>query len=372
VPCVAAAVQGFAFMNHGPVVPLLMRDTGISPAAAGFLTTATFLSCAVFSVPLGALTDRFGPKRVTAFVLGMVAISAIALALVSSYPAMLATRVLAGVSLATVFVAGGQYVNAHWAGARAHLAQGFHGGSILLGVGAGVFVLPGLADALGWRAAVSAAAVPATLALVVWLVAARPGALELRRGSLASVYRSGTLWRLGMAHTSMFGTTMVLGAWVAVYLVFEFGLPLSYAGFFGSLGLLIGAVGRPAGGLIVALGWMRPRALILATLAGIVVAIGVLAWPGRPLPVAIAGIATAGVATSLGFAPIVALTGRSAPGAAGAALGLVGLHATFAVIAGAPIVGALWSAAGTFTPALVALAVMPTTALVLALGLPRE
>lgn len=372
VPCLAAAVQGFAFMNHAPVVPLVMLDLGVSPAAAGFLTTATFLSCAVFSVPLGTLTDRFGPKRVTASVIALLVVSAIGLALAPSYAIMLATRVLAGVSLASVFVAGGQYVNTHWAGGRQHVAQGFHGGSILLGVGAGVFVLPALAEALGWRVAVASSAAPAVLGGLVWLAAARPGVPSVARTSIASVYRSATLWRLGIAHTSMFGTSIVLGAWVAVYLVSEFGLPLAYAGFFGSLGLLIGALGRPTGGLLVSLGWVRPRALIVITLAGIVVALAVMAWPGRSLPVAVAGIAAAGVATSLGFAPIVALAGRAAPGAAGAALGLIGLHATFVVIASAPLVGALWSAAGDFTLPLAVLAVIPGAALVLALGLPRE
>ncbi|MBI1734501.1 MAG: MFS transporter [Candidatus Rokubacteria bacterium] len=365
-------MQGFGFMNHAPVVPLVMRDAGVSPAAAGFLTTATFLSCAVFSIPLGALTDRFGPKRVTAFVLALLAVSAIGLAAAPSYGFMLATRVLAGVSLASVFVAGGQYVTTHWSGARQHVAQGLHGGSILLGVGAGVFVLPALSEALGWRAAIALSALPAVLGALVWLFAARPGAPSVRRAAIASVYRSATLWRLGIAHTSMFGTGIVLGAWVAVYLVSEFDLPVAYAGFFGSLGLLIGAAGRPVGGVLVSLGWGRPRALIVVTLAGILVALAVMAWPGRPLAVAVAGIAVAGVATSLGFAPIVALAARAAPGAAGAALGLIGLHATFAVVAGAPLVGALWSATGSFTVPLGALALMPAAALVLALGLPRD
>jgi nitrate/nitrite transporter NarK len=170
----------------------------------------------------------------------------------------------------------------------------------------------------------------------------------------------------------MFGTSIVLGAWVAVYLASEFGLPLAHAGFLGSLGLLIGAVGRPVGGLLVSAGWARPRGLIVATLGAVVLALAVMAWPGRPLPVALAGIAAAAVATSLGFAPIVALAGRAAPGAAGAALGLIGLHATFAVIAGAPLVGALWSVAGSFTLPLAALTLVPAAGLVLARGLARD
>lgn len=369
LPCLAAAVQGFAFMNHAPVVPLVMRDLGVSPAAAGLLTTATFVACGGFSAPLGALTDRFGPKRVTAAAILVLVVSAIGFAFAPSYPLMLVTRVLAGVSLASVFVAGGLYVNVHWSGPRQYFAQGLHGGSILLGVGAGVFLLPGLGEALGWRVAILLSAAPALAVAVLWMLVARPGTLPVARASIASVYRSSRIWRLGIAHTSMFGTSIVLGAWIAVYLTTEFGLSLGYAGVFGSTGLLIGAVGRPAGGVLVSRGVVRPHRLIVATLAGIVIALGLLAWPGRPLAVAMLGVVAAGVATSLGFAPIVTLAGRAAPGAPGAALGLIGLAATFVVIIGAPVVGALWSAFGNFTVPLAVFAVMPATALVLALGL---
>jgi nitrate/nitrite transporter NarK len=372
LPCAAAAAQAFAFMNHAPLVPLLMRDLDISPTQAGLLSTATFLAGGVFSIPLGGLTDRFGPKRVTGAAMAILVASAIGAGLSSSYAVMLLTRVAAGVSLASVFVAGGRYVNAFWQGERQYLAQGFHGGMIQLGVGASIFLLPLLASSLGWRGALVASALPALLAWLAWEWKASPGARSTAQAPLRSLFGNATIWRLGFAHTSMFGTSIVLGAWIAVYLVHEFALPLGVAGVIGSLGSLIGAAARPAGGVLVAARLIRARAMVHLTLGGIVVALGILAWPARPLALAVVGMALAGVATTLGFASIVSLAARLAPGAPAAALGLIALVATFGVIVGAPLVGALWSASGSFTLPLAVLALLPAAALALSLGLPRE
>ena len=39
----------------------LVRDFGLAPADLGLLTSAYFLSFALFQVPLGVLLDRYGP-----------------------------------------------------------------------------------------------------------------------------------------------------------------------------------------------------------------------------------------------------------------------------------------------------------------------
>lgn len=372
LPCAAAAAQAFAFFNHAPLVPLLIRDLGISPTQVGLLSAATVLAAGVFSLPLGGLTDRLGPKRVASLAIATLVVSAIGTGLASSYAVMLAMRVVAGVSLASVFIAGGRYVNAFWQGDRQFLAQGLHGGSIQIGIGAAIFLLPLLAGPLGWRGALIASGAPPLVAWLVWEWKARPGARGAPQTSALSLLGHGTIWRLGFAHASMFGTSIVLGTWIAAYLVHEFALRLEVAGAIGSLASLIGAVGRPAGGALVAVRVVGPRAMIQLTLAGIVVSLAIMAWPARPLVAAMLGMGLAGVATTLGFASIVSLAARAAPGAPAGALSLIGVVATFGVIVGAPLVGWLWSASGSFTLPLAVLAVLPTCTLALSLRLPSR
>ncbi|MBI1733711.1 MAG: MFS transporter [Candidatus Rokubacteria bacterium] len=371
VPCLAAAAQSFAFTNHAPLVPLMIADLGISPTEAGLLTTAAFVTAGALSVPLGGLTDRIGPKRVTALAMTLLAIATAGLALTSSLSVMLLTRALAGVSLATVFIAGGGYVNAWWTGERQFLAQGLHGGAVQLGIGLGLLTLPAIGERLGWRTAIGVSAVVIVVSLVHWQAMARPTPPAPARAPLGSVLGNATIWRLGLVHTATFGLAILLGTWIATYLVHEFALSLATAGVLGSVGLVIGAVGRPLGGIVVARRYAAPRTLILTMLGAATVGLGLLAWPARPLALAITGIVLVGVAAAFAYAPVVALAARSAPDSAGAALGLISLVATPGVIIGAPLVGALLTASGGFTVPWAVLMVIPAATLVATTRLPR-
>jgi CP family cyanate transporter-like MFS transporter len=372
VPCLAATAQSFAFTNHAPLVPLMIADSGLSPTEAGLLTTAVFVANGALSVSVGGLTDRIGPKRVQALAMALLFLACVGLALAPSLGPMLVSRALAGVSLATVFVAGGGYISTVWTGPHQFLAQGLHGGALQLGIGLAVLVLPGLGARYGWRAAVVVSALVVLAALAVWQWGARPTPPPPARPPLRLVLRNLTIWRLGMVHGSTFGLAIVLGAWVATYLVREFALSLATAGVLGSVGLVVGAVGRPLGGVVVARGLAAPPSLILATLGTAVVALGLLAWPARPLPVALTGIVLLGVAAALAYAPVVALAAAAAPDAPGAALGLIGLVATPGVIVGAPLVGALLTESGDFTSPWLALAALPAATLVVCAPLRRR
>lgn len=104
-----------------------------------------------------------------------------------------------------------------------------------------------------------------------------------------------------------------------------------------------------------------------------VVALGLVAWPARPLPVALAGIVLLGVAAALAYSPVVSLAAVAAPEVAdAAALGLIGLVATPGVIVGAPLVGALLTVSGDFTAPWLALAVLPAVTRVACAPLARR
>jgi MFS family permease len=57
-----------------PVLPLLAREMGVSTAAIGVINAAFYLAAGLFSIPSGALSDRFGSRRVA--VTGSVALCA--------------------------------------------------------------------------------------------------------------------------------------------------------------------------------------------------------------------------------------------------------------------------------------------------------
>lgn len=370
VPCLAGAAQALLFINHAPLLPLIMRDLAITPAAAGLLSTATFLGAGVLAVPTGRLSDRLGARHVMALSLLVSALSTLALAVAPGYATLLAVRLLSSVSVIATFVAGGAYINTLWRGQDQFMAQGFYGGAMQFGTGAAIFALPYAASRLGWRGALAACAAPVAAALLVWALCARDQRMALPGGSIRAVMGDPTVWRLGLINAAMFGLSIVLGTWMAVYFVHEFGVPLTTAGTLGSLSIVLGVLTRPAGGALIARGAIEPRRLIALTLAGNVLALLVLAVPRRPLGIAVAGVVLIGLSASLAYAAVITLTGQAQPAAAGAALGVLSVCSTSTIVVGAPLAGALLSASGHFTWPFVVLAGLPAAALWTARRLP--
>lgn len=373
VPCVVAAAQALVFINHAPLLPLIMPELAMTPAQAGLLSTATFGAGGLVALPLGALTDRMGPRRVMGACLALFAVTTVALGLAPSYAAMLVARLVSGAAVTGTFIAGSAYVTRLWTGREAYLAQGLFGGSIQLGIGVAIFVLPWVAAGAGWRAALALCAVPVGLAWLLWQHAAvslpRTDGVGSGRGR---PFGDPVVWQLALVNAAGFGLNVVVGAWITVYFVSEFALPLTLAGSFGSLAVLIGMAARPLGGVLSARGPVAPRTLILATLGGTIAALGLLAWPGRPVAAAVVGIVGVGVMTTLSYPATIALVGRAQPRAAGAALGVIATVSPAAVVVGAPLTGALLSMTGDFTVPFLALALLPFAALVWGFALPRN
>jgi nitrate/nitrite transporter NarK len=363
VPCLAGAAQSMFFLNHAPVLPLIMNDLGISPAQAGLLSTAAFLGGGVAALPMGVLADRLGPRRVMTLSLLLCLSATLAMALAPGYASLLVVRLCSGPAVTATFIAGGYYVNALWRGRDAFVAQGLYGASLQLGIGGAIVVLPFIADRVGWRGAIAVCAVPIVLASVVWQSAASAPRVPRASGSLRRAVNNANVWRLGLANAAMFGLSVVLGTWIAVYFVHEFRVPLTQAGVLGSLSILLGVVVRPLGGLIVARGITQPRSLVQITLAGNAAALVTMAFPQRPLAAATAGVVLFGITSSLAYAAVITMAGHAEAEAAGAVLAVIGVMSMSAVVIGAPLAGALLSASGTFSLPLAVLTLLPAAAL---------
>ena len=155
-----------------------------------------------------------------------------------------------------------------------------------LGIGIAIFLLPWVATrsslahgVRGLRAAASPSRSCSGCA----------GRARPRRAGTAHAHarRSSAIrrsWRLGLVNGATFSLIVVLGTWIAVYFVEEFDLALTTGGHVRRPDLACsGMVGRPLGGLLLARGAMGARALIRWTLTGSVLALLLLAMPGRPV-----------------------------------------------------------------------------------------
>jgi nitrate/nitrite transporter NarK len=369
----SACLAGFAFSanytNHAPMAPVLRGEFGFDHASAGLLTTGIFLTHALMQVPGGRLADRLGPARVLAVALGWVAMANIAIAFAGAYWQLLLWKTVAGVGTGACFTAGARYTVGLFQGRDLQVAQGFYGGSVVMGSGFVIFAVPQLLGAFGWRGAFVASGLVAAAVWVWWMAAApKPLHKTAGAGSLGEMAGSGQLWLLGLVQMASFGLVIVVGTWITTLLRTVFQMPLKTAGLMGSTVLLLGIVSRPLGG------WLAHHLGIRTVIRGALVlnaaACGALAW-GQSIGLSLAAVIVLGIACGLPYAGAFNRAASLFPGRAGAAMGLVNMIGIAMILAGAPAVGWLADWTGQFRTSFLALGAFALAAAAAASAIPE-
>jgi DHA1 family inner membrane transport protein len=366
--CACAAAFAFSsnYTNHAPLAPMLMKQFGFTLAMSGLLTTGIFLTHAAMQVPGGHLADRYGGRRVLALALAIVCVGNLGIAFATSYAALLFWKVLAGFGTGTCFVAGARYLAQTMPASELARAQGYYGGSVLLGSGFVIYAVPRAAEAFGWSGAFLTTAVVAMAVLACWVAfAPSPGPAPRPGVSLWSLLGHGQLWLLGLVQMASFGLVIVIGSWITQLLRVQSGLSSTAAGALGSLVLLIGIVSRPLGGALARS--LPVRLLVMASLAVNVTGCLLLSRAGSSLGGIAAGIIMLGFGCGLPYAALFNRAAQLFPGRAGAAMGLVNMLGIVMILGGAPLVGLLTGWTGSFHAAFVSLAAFSAAVLLAAL-----
>ncbi len=87
------------------IAPDLVAELRLDAAELGFLTSAYFLTFALFQLPLGMLLDRFGPRRTEAALLMFAALGAFVFATASDIGGLVAGRALIGFGVSACLMA---------------------------------------------------------------------------------------------------------------------------------------------------------------------------------------------------------------------------------------------------------------------------
>jgi CP family cyanate transporter-like MFS transporter len=367
--CATAIATATNYTNHGPLLGFIRAEFGLSSADAGAIATAFFAGGAMTMLAGGAIADRIGtrPAVTLGFLVVVVANLGTGL-LASSFPALLAWRVLGGLGAGFGFAAGASYTRSIFDDRGRHLAQGLYGASFLLGSGITLAYIPIVAGQAGdWRLAFTLSALAVAAVWVAWtLLAPSEPRAPAARGALAALavaLRERNTWLLALCHMCGFGMAMVVGTWVTLYLADVFGLPIAAAGLIGSLALVTGIVARASGGVILE-GGMRPVRLIRAGLA--LAAVGLTMMALAPaLPVAIVGLVITGLGVGFPYAAVFNGAAASAPASPASAQALVGWGGLIIAVVGPPLVGTLLDATGAFSAGFLALAAIVVAVLAL-------
>ena len=85
--------------------PVLSNEFQLSSADLGLLAGSYFLGFAITQLPLGFWLDRYGPKKVELWFLGLSVCGCIAFAAAQNFPQLWTARVLTGVGLSACLMA---------------------------------------------------------------------------------------------------------------------------------------------------------------------------------------------------------------------------------------------------------------------------
>ena len=152
LPFAAGYYLSYAFRTINALIAgMLTRELSLSAADLGLLTSVYFLAMAAVQLPLGALLDRFGPRRVQSACLLFAAAGAGVFARAEGLTGLMLGRALIGVGVATALMASLKAIVLWFPKDRIAFANGC---VVMLGaLGAVTATVPAepLVHALGWR-----------------------------------------------------------------------------------------------------------------------------------------------------------------------------------------------------------------------------
>ncbi|NVN10325.1 MFS transporter [Nguyenibacter vanlangensis] len=151
------------------VLPVLKTQWALSGARLGLVGSATYIGFFFGALGAGAVGDRFGRRGVMMGALAVFCVASGISALVSSYPAFLASRILAGLGTgaesAIVAPYLSEFVAARYRGAFVSALAAFFSCGFVAAAVIGWIVVP--SGPAGWREAIGLTALP-VLALLWW------------------------------------------------------------------------------------------------------------------------------------------------------------------------------------------------------------
>lgn len=216
-------------------LPLIRRDLGLSFTQGGTLSAATILTYALMQIPVGYLTDRFGPKRL--FFIGVLGTTVLSFTfgLVTEYWQALANQTLAGFFRAFLFVPGlallSGWFPSHWRSTAMSLSLigGLLGNVVLDIVG------PLLVVEFGWRFPFISFASVGIIASFVLLRFGKdpPSRREQRKVSVREIlqlFGHRIMWVSGGLQYIRLAIVQGIAFWLPSLLIDEKGLSLQLTG----------------------------------------------------------------------------------------------------------------------------------------------
>ncbi len=354
----------FAATATAVLAPVIAPDLGVPPQFLGAFVGLVYAGSMVSSLVGGGLAVRHGPVRVSQAAVLLCAIGLALLPVASLHPAAIGLLVLAplliGAGYGPITPASSQVLAQTASPSRMALTFSIKQTGVPGGAALGGALLPAIALAVGWRAALFAVAI----AGVVVALAAQRVRSDLDRGRdrrrtlsfagivapMKKVFASPILRQLSVMSFFYAATQVSLTTFLVVYATANLGRSLVAAGLALTVATVGGIIGRVFWGA-VADRYVPPRALlgVIGITAGLC-AVATAAYPGDAPWAPFLVLCALFGATAIGWNGVeLAELARHAPaGEAGAITGASNVITFSGVVCGPPLFGLLASASGSY------------------------
>ena len=227
LPFAAGYFLSFLLRNVNAVIsPDLTTEIGLTASDLGLLTSAYFLTFALFQLPLGVLLDRYGPQRVETILLLIAALGCVWFSIATHLPELIIARALIGLGVSACLMASFK-VLALWY-PKERLAS--LNATIMVAGGLGALAattpLVWVADVLGWRGMFLAlAAITSIVAVSILFTPKRNGDaahddLRSQLSALKYILKSRAFWTYApMTATGLGGFVALQGLWAVPWLM---------------------------------------------------------------------------------------------------------------------------------------------------------
>ena len=310
----------------GPLGVAIAKALHLDPAHKGLMVATPVLVGAALRVVLGLLVDRYKAKRVgigaqVVVIAGLIAAWSIG---VESFAATLLLGCvlgLAGASFAVALPLASSWYPPEFQGTALGIAGAGNSGTVL----AALFA-PAMAIAFGWQNVVGLAAIPLTVALCVFIFAAKDSPNAPPPKPLAAYFqllKQTDCWWFMFFYSVTFGGFVGLASSLTIYFNDAYGLPPVVAGYCTAAVVFVGSMVRPLGGAVAdRFGGVRALAVLYAVAAGAFAAIaGGLPSIYLAMPVFVIGMLALGMGNGSVFQLVPQRFGREI----GIMTGLVGM-----------------------------------------------
>ena len=265
---IAAVVNYLDRANLSIANTTIAAEFGFSQTEMGLLLSAFLWPYALANLPAGWLVDKFGPKRMFSWALGLWSSFTVLAAFVNSYSFFYGLRMLLGVSESPFFTSGIKITH-RWFGDK---ERGLPTAIINTGSQIANAIAPPILTVLllsfGWRGMFIAIGVMGLPLILAWLKFyrdpdAREDALihaghrtvvETRASdtqvSWGALFKQKTTWFMVLGNFSIMFTIWVYLTWLPGYLEKSLGFSLKATGWIASIPFLAGIFGVLVGGML--------------------------------------------------------------------------------------------------------------------------